>query len=191
MYWDKGKYNVKGNALNNMKAFLDEVKPGGLGFDYWVTLKKDEKVEDILTAFWYDVSLYYKTLHNVTQATGIPLNEFIEDLAGYALERDLNGIYKMIMYLGGPVRVLGATLPNVKTYFDYVSITVKINTDGLLVFSASMPEEFIDFHIPADKGAITGILKVCGYKLNGYNILALKKEKEKSSYTIELNYSKK
>lgn len=190
MQWNKGRYNVKGSALKNLKTFFNNEQPGGKGFDFWTTGSENEKVEAIQSSVWYDVALYYKSIEAVSAELKIDIHPQIERIAGFALENDLNGIYRMIMKLEGPVKVLAASIQNVKNYFDFVTISIHKNEVGVLTFTSSMPEEFVDYHIPADKGAMTGILKVCGYKVDDYNILLVMKKGEKSFYTVELKYSK-
>lgn len=190
MIWNKGRYNVKGSALKNLKTIFDEEKPGGKGFDFWVTFNENDKVSNINSSDWYDVECYYRSIEEVSSQLNVDISQQIEKIADFALERDLNGIYKIFMKLEGPVKVLAANIQNVKNYFDFVTISIHKNELGILTFTSSMPEEFIDYHIPADKGAMTGILKVCGYKVDDYNVLLVMKKGEKSFFTVELKYSK-
>jgi len=185
----KGEYNLKGNAFNNLKEYINQNPKGGKDFAFYIISNRFSIGEIIISSAWYNVEIYYKIMDDYIKASGQRKEVFIERLAEWGLERDLNGIYRFFMRLGGPEKILNAALPNVKTYFDYITMTVISHAHGTLVFRSELPSKFVDLAIPADKGAVKGMLKACGKVLKNFEVKSTSALNDKISEIIyEVNY---
>jgi len=169
----KGQYNLKGNAFNKIKLFIDKNPADGMKYSDFFKQSQADFPEMLIPSSWYNVDIYYQIINLYSIRRKIPLTDLIQQLAEYSLESDLNGIYKFIMKVGGPKRVLSSALPMVKTYFDYVNITVLNNSDGNLEFESVLPTEYVELSIPADRGAVSGMLKACGAMMKGFEVLSV------------------
>ena len=164
----KSLYNVKGNAFNKIKLFIDKNPVDGMYFSDFFKQTQADFPETLIPSSWYNVDIYYQIANLYSIRRKMPINELIPLLAEFALESDLNGLYKFIMKMGGPKRILNAALPMVKTYFDYITISVLTHSDGFLEFESILPNQYVELSIPADRGAVSGMLKACGAEMKSF-----------------------
>jgi hypothetical protein len=123
----KSPFRIKGHAYAGNLAYVEEHVPGGL--EAVLRLITDRALNDFLrqrflASSWYDVLPIVALGEAAAEVAGIAPTEQIARSARAQAERDINGIYRMLLRLASPAMIM-ARLPKVASqYFDFVTAEV-------------------------------------------------------------------
>lgn len=122
----------------------------------------------ILASSWYLAAPAIQLIYECATEKKINFRELMLKMTAFALETDLNGVYKFLMKLGGLNRILGS-LPQLGNFYtDWVETKVIKNVDGCLILEYIIPKQFEEYIINAQEGAMIGIFNVFNRKMRGY-----------------------
>lgn len=120
------KYFVKGTYVKRIKEFTDRE----LGKDSIIEAAKSLDLifpDMLLASVKYNASEIFLVTENLILSRKRDLQKFYFDMATYALESDLNSVYKMFVNLSGPQFVY-KMLPQINNaYFNFITQEVIIN----------------------------------------------------------------
>jgi hypothetical protein len=124
----KSPFRVKGNAYRGYFDFCAERVPGGL--EALLARIPDADLVSylrgsFLSASWYDVLPLVALGEVAAEALGQSASEFMAAQARAQAERDINGIYRLLLKMATPEMIM-TRLPKVAAqYFDFVTAEVE------------------------------------------------------------------
>lgn len=124
--------------------------------------------EIILPSSKYDVVTILKIFESYSSKQGLNLYDNYLKLNEYAIEADLNSIYKMFLNLSS-IKFVIDLLPTMgKTYNNWMLIQVTSNTANSFTTKTSFPDvcQIENATLPSLHGGYSGVLKACKYKIN-------------------------
>ncbi len=164
------KYKVKGTIIKNFQLYISRrVSP-----DFFKDILSESglgTIRGILSSSWYPAEKHIKMLELAADEVNQNVWDMNTEFAREWLENDMNGVYRFFMRIGQPVRVFSRMNQIDKGYANYGNAQVIKNEFGEWVGTFIMPQILEDWHMSSVRGGVVGILKVCGYKINSFEIL--------------------
>ncbi|HEX4457318.1 MAG TPA: hypothetical protein VIA18_05080 [Polyangia bacterium] len=124
----KSPFHVKGVVYRNFVAYIDTAVAGGLA--RLVTLIDDPALQTFaqqpfLASSFYDALPTVPLCETAAKVLNQPFALLVRDFSAYAAERDAKGIYRLLLKLVSPDKVMERTPATAKQYFDFVDVTVE------------------------------------------------------------------
>ena len=139
----------------------------------------------ILVSAWYELEPNIRWHYDSANSAKKILSDYFIEMAEFAVNNDLNGVYKFFMRLGGIKRVLGLAPQLNSAYLNCVNGKVLVNKDNYYRAEVNCPSFARDWHMYGQKGGFMAIIKLFGYELIAFNILA-----EEEYINSDLQFSK-
>jgi hypothetical protein len=119
---DRGAFNIKGLIYRGTQEFYGSRLPGGLA------ALKAQLVDPTLVRFfeqdfvpggWYDLVPLMAINQAAARVAGIPHTDLVTQNSAYIAERDINGVYRLLLKLASP-ELVAAKLPRASLqYLDF------------------------------------------------------------------------
>jgi hypothetical protein len=162
----KGPFHVKGVTYRNLFDYLEEHLEGGrvrlldaLG-DPALRAFADQP---FLASSLYDVMPIQGMCETAATLMGKPLAAFVRDFSRQAAERDIRGIYKMLLKLVSPGMVMERVPAAARQYFDFVSATVeKLAPNRYRSSALGVPEVLMHFYMLVTEAFLGRALTLAG-----------------------------
>lgn len=90
----------------------------------------------------------------------------------FVMEKDLNGVYKFFMKLGGTRRVFNSLPQLAKSYSNWNNAEILSNESNYAKVMSTVSSEFQEFMIYSSEGAMNGVISVCGQSMKLFNIVS-------------------
>lgn len=119
--------NVKGVAFKSVLAALDEqVGPGALAAMHERLAGTDSEVLKyrIVATGWYPISLYRSMWAAIAETTTGPAEALAKQIGRACMQRDMNGVYRLVFKLLSPETVLSLSSKMFSNYYDTGTLTV-------------------------------------------------------------------
>lgn len=160
-------YYAKGTYFKRLIEITDR-KFGKDSFKETANSMNIEMPEIILSSTKYNWVECCKILEFLMNRNGVEHYDFYLELTVYAVESDLNSIYKMFMGFSGPKFVLGMMPSISKAYNNWIPVEIITNESGYFKAKYSFPAivHFEQFTPAAAVGAITASINACKYKID-------------------------
>jgi len=123
----KGPWHVKGLVYAGALAHYDARVPGGLGA---VLERVDAPLVEFLNqkfvvGGWYDVGPLTLVGQAAALVANVPHLEFLRDMARTQAERDIQGVYRILLKVASPEMVVRRLPQAANKYFDFVQAEVR------------------------------------------------------------------
>jgi len=162
-------FKFKGTFLIATKEFIGKKYGNDYAFE---SIAKYYPNMSILASSWYPASPLIDWLKAISIEQQISFRELILSHTKFVMEKDLNGVYKFFMKLGGTKRVLNSLPQLAKSYSNWNNAKIIINEDNYAKVISEVPSEFQEFMLFSSEGAMNGIINVCGQILESFNIIS-------------------
>jgi hypothetical protein len=163
-----GPFHVKGVVFTAGREFYERRVPGGyaavqreLGDAALVTFVN----QTFLSGGWYDAAPAHAVTVAAARACGVPYAQLVREGAAAQAERDLHGIYKLIVSMASP-EMVATRLPALSTrYFDFGEADGKLIEDRTLeTFRWGIPMPFVEWFMHSVVGFAPVALTLAGAK---------------------------
>jgi len=126
-------FHVKGLLLLGYIQYCDDTVPGGFAavrerlFD---PAPQAFFSQPFVVGGWYDALPIVAMARSAALVAGIPHVEFLRRHAAWQADRDVNGVYRLMLKLASPQQVILALPGAAKRYFDFVRSEVRSVAPG-------------------------------------------------------------
>ncbi len=186
------KWKLKGTGLINAREYMK--MHGKLEeFESLVSSVFQTQKASVVASTWYNAGSSMELFKKCGEALGMDFKNFILELTEFGLDRDLNGVYRFFIKLGGPEKTLGKGPQLVKAYTTYSHLEILENKLGTHIARTTVPKEFTEWDLYNQQGAISGVLKACKYQLKTFSVESQETLKTdeglKSASVFQVTYS--
>jgi hypothetical protein len=133
-----GPFHIKGLAIHGLLAYVAQKIPGG-------TARVIESIADprvrqyvkqpFLAASRYDIVPYLHLAAAAAAAAGAPPKRFLAEQCAWQAERDVGGVYRLLLKVASPETVAHRLGLAWGRYFDFARLDVVSVTPGCVVLS--------------------------------------------------------
>jgi len=121
-------FRVKGVSYRNFLAYVDEQLPGGR--DALIESIADHHLRSFagqafLPSSWYDTYPMMDLCAAAGRRLNMPALELAGEVARFGVKRDATGIYRLLLLVTSPDRLLERAANTAKQYFDFVVTDVE------------------------------------------------------------------
>ena len=121
--------------------------------------------QPFLAASRYDILPYLHTVAAAASVLGVPTARFAAEHCAWQAERDVRGVYRLLLNLTSPETVAQRLGLAWKRYFDFARVDVLSVTPGCAVLSVrEMPAILVPWYRVAVRAAGDAIIRLAGAK---------------------------
>lgn len=159
-------FRVKGHVYQKMKADFDETAPGGVAG--LLARIADEEItafteQPFMASSWYDALPMMPLSLAHAHALGVPFHHHLRDRGRQVAERDVPGIYRVLLRLATP-ELVASRLPRASTqYFDFGAAEAETLRPGLVrVWQAGVPVTLVPLIAATTEGFVSAAMEMSG-----------------------------
>jgi hypothetical protein len=145
-------FRIKGVVYRNSLDFADERIRGGRAA--LLAELRDPKLHAFFAGQTFLAGSFYDALPAVPMCAagatllGLSADDYVRELTRYAAERDTSGIYRMLLRLVSPSRVMERTPAAARQYFNFVEAEVeKLGARSYRTRARGIPEFLARFYM--------------------------------------------
>jgi len=156
-------FHCKGVAYRNLLAYVDDTIDGKR--DQFIRALPDADLrafiaQPLLVGSWYDALPMVTLCHEAGRQLRLPPLRFAREMSRASVQRDMRGIYKVLLHFSSPEGVLQRMSRTTQQYFDFVKREItqqgatqyRLTDTGVPAWAApyymSIGEGFIDQLLP-------------------------------------------
>ena len=170
----KGVYSYMQESMNSETA--DKMLPeAGLGVN----------IRSILPSSWYDIDKYRLLSQLYSKRLNVSEREFLIAVGRHSIVKDLNGIYRMLIKIGGMKRTI-ANIPKISNAYTQCSMAeIVSNENGVYVSRVTTIADLANWWLMGGEGAMRGLAEVCKTNMTSYKVDSQNKITTESGEVIE------
>lgn len=122
-------FRIKGNVYRGFLAYVAELVPGGV--EALRAAFRDRRLatflgERFLASSWYDVFPLVSSVHVSARLSALAFDEFLRRRSRAQAERDLGGIYRLLLRFSSPENLVSRYAALQQQYFDFGLTTARL-----------------------------------------------------------------
>lgn len=189
-----GPYGIKGSAFNGVKTYMEKHVPGGM--KALLEQSKDENLtkfmnQPFLPSAFYDVFAIALLRYHAAKMLEIDYDQHVFDGAAHQFNLDINGVYKVLLRVVSPMKVISRVAAATNNYFNFAPAAVeKVDNNSAILFRTDFPEKLIAWYKPTARAYAHEAVRVTGGKVlhNEFSIEKTgNKQDEQDLVTVRLD----
>lgn len=163
----RSEFRAKGVMYRGVSAYLDAHVPGGVAAAV-ATLQEEHRAffaQPFLAASWYDIAPLVPFVDAAARASGGGFLDLMRAASVAQAERDMGGIYRVLLALASPDMVVERLPRTANQYFDFVR--VELQREGPKHWTSTLsgiPEFAAPIYLPASGAFVATALARAGAK---------------------------
>jgi hypothetical protein len=159
-------FRVKGHVYEKMRADFAETAPGGLE-GLLARIADDEitafATQPFMASSWYDALPMMPLSIAHAHALGVPFHHHLRDRGRYVAERDIPGIYRVLLRLSSP-ELVASRLPRASMqYFNFGQSEATTLRPGLVrIWQAGVPVTLVPLIAATHEGFVSAAMEMAG-----------------------------